>query len=307
MPSRTLFIPLLLLAAPLFAQDPKADPKSDPPKADDPVAAQLLKDKEAYVAATEKAKADLLKAFDKYHDSVKNNKSLKLEAQLAQLEKIEAEKKAFEESGAVPTLAGLKVALSEYRTAQKKAELTCKVAFEKAGKAYRDRGDVKAAGLILDEMKEFLAEAASATAVPMVIRCGNSNLVLGLEDGKTEDRTRLATAEYAKGDQTMLWKKVPAGDGWLYIENVKTGLVMTAAGKDNAAEVFITKRETPASDLQLWKLTPVPTFRDTVRVIPKASPRPIGIWRESKDPGTMIVLWDDQNQNHRYFGFFPPK
>ena len=63
----------------------------------------MLKDKETYVAAVEKAKQEVLKAFDKHFEQVKNNKSLKIDVAISQLEKIEAEKKAST-SGAAPTL-----------------------------------------------------------------------------------------------------------------------------------------------------------------------------------------------------------
>src|SRR5262245_47945848 len=129
MRTRALFAPLFLLTVPLLAREPA---ETDPKPTDDPIAAQLLKDKEAFVASLDKAKQEVLKAFDKYYDLVKNNKSLKIDVQLAQLEKIEAEKKAFDENGVPPTLTGVKVALSEFRTAQKKAEATCKTAFETA-------------------------------------------------------------------------------------------------------------------------------------------------------------------------------
>jgi hypothetical protein len=300
MKARLAFAPLFLLATSLLAQESKTESKP----ADDPIAAQLLKDKEAYVAAVEKAKEDVLKAFDKYYESVKNNKSLKIDAQLAQLEKIEAEKKAFDENGVPPTLPALKVALSEFRTAQKKAEAVGKAAFEKAAKAYRDKGDVKTAGAVLDEMKEFLAKGAAAS--PTMIRCGNSNLVLGLRGGKTDEGTLVVTTEYVKGDQTQLWRTVSAGDGWVYIENVKSGMVMTANGKHNGVELHIAKKK-DGSEYQLWKLTPVPAFKDTVRIVPKPSGLPIGIDGRSKNAGARILLWEDSNENHRYFGFFPPK
>src|SRR5262245_16718129 len=305
---RALFALLFLFAASALSQDPKQDPKQDPPKTDeDPIAAQLLKDKEAYIAAQEKAREDMLKTFDKYYDSVKNNKALKIEAQLAQLEKIEAEKKAFEESGLPPTFPALKGALSEYRSALKKAETQCKAAFEKAAKAYRDKGDIKAAGGTLDEMKEFLAGAPGASAVPVVIMCGNSNKVLGLSDKDADDGTRVVTADYVKGDQTQLWKVLPAGDGWVYIENVKSGLVMTANGKDSGTDLIISKKKMPVSDYQLWKLPPVPNVTGAVRVVPKPSGLPIGVWGKSKDAGAHLVLWTDSNETHRYFGFRPPK
>ena len=66
-----LFAPSFLLAVPLLAQDPKSDPKPS----NDSIAAELLKDKEAYAASVEKAKQEVLKAFDRYFENVKNNKA----------------------------------------------------------------------------------------------------------------------------------------------------------------------------------------------------------------------------------------
>src|SRR5262245_42454703 len=195
MNARALFAALLLVAAPLLAREAEC--------ADDPIAAQLLKDKEAYVAAQDKAREDLLKAFDKHYDSVKSSKTLKIEVQLAQLEKIEAEKKAFEENGVLPTSMGMKVGLSEYRSALKKAENQCKAAFEKAAKDYRDKGDVKTAGTTLEEMKEFLAKApaaggsgaagaagAGAAGAASVIPNAVAGKVLGLQNGATTEGTK---------------------------------------------------------------------------------------------------------------------
>lgn len=305
MRTRAALAALFLLSAAALAQDKKVDPK---PGDDDPIAAQLLKDKEAYVAAAEKAKGDVLKSFDKLYESVKANKSLKIGAQIELLEKIEEEKKAFEEAGTPPTVVGLKAAMDGYRAALKKADAACRAGFEKAAKAYRDRGDVKTAALTLDEMTEFLAGTTSATAPPLMIRCGNSGLVVGLKGGKTDEGTQVVTVEYEKGDQTMLWKKVPAEDGWCTIENVKTGLVMTAKGKENGSIIAILKKESPPSEAQLWKLTRVPVVKDAVKIVPKLVPgKPLDIYYKSKDPGTRIVVWDDANENHRYFGFFPPK
>ena len=194
--------------------------------------------------------------------------------------------------------------MSEFRTAQKKAEGVCKAAFEKAAKAYRDKGELKTASATLEEMKEFLASAAGASAIPKIIRCGNSNLVLGLQGGKTEDGTKVVTTESVKGDQTQLWKVVPAAGGWVYIENVKSGLVMTANGKNNGTELVISKKDT-TSEYQLWKLTPVTTVKDAVKIVPNraAGRRDLG---QSTDLDGLVV-WTDSNENHRYFGFFPPK
>ncbi|MCI0704866.1 MAG: RICIN domain-containing protein [Planctomycetia bacterium] len=301
MKTRALFALLFLFTAVALAQEKKESPKTD-----DPIAAQLLKDKEAHIAALEKAKGVVLKAFDKQYELVKNNKALKIDVQLAQLEKIEEEKKAFQENGVPPTLPALKVALSEYRTALKKAEGQCKLAFEKAAKAYRNKDDIKAASATLDEMKEFLAASGTA-ALPVVIMCGHANKVLGLSGGNTDDGTRVVTADYVKGDQTQLWKVVPAGDGWIYIENIKSGMVLTANGKNNGTEVIISKKDTPVSENQLWKLTPVPNVKDAIKVVPKPNGKPLGVFGKSRNSGAPLVLWTDENEYHRYFGFLPPK
>ncbi|MCE9566411.1 MAG: RICIN domain-containing protein [Planctomycetes bacterium] len=307
MRTRLLLIPVLCFAAVAIGQDKKVDP---PKTDDDPIARQLLKDKEAFVSSLEKAREDMLKGFDKYYEAVKANKSLKIEAQLAQLEKIEADKKAFEEAGTIPGTPGMKVALSEYRAAQKKAELVCKAAFDKAAKAYRDKGDVKAAGATLEEAKEFLAKdptvgggAVGAAGVAIVAR--HSNKVIA--PNGADDGAKLMTADFVKGDQGQLWKVVAAGEGLSYIENVKTGMVMTATGKNNGAEVFISKKITPASETQLWKLSAVPGQKDVQKVFAKPSGKLIGVDAKSKDAGARILLWADQNEAPQWFGFFVPK
>src|SRR5262249_50733357 len=153
-----------------------------------------------------------------------------------------------------PTSIGMKVGLSEYRSSLKKAETQCKTAFEAAAKAYRDKGDVKAAGATLEEMKEFLAKAPAAGAVgggsgTVVIGSKLSGKVLGLNG--SGDGAKVVTAEYAKGDETQLWKWVAAGNGWFYLENVKTGLVLTVKGKENSTDATVAKKQ--ANDEgQLW-------------------------------------------------------
>jgi hypothetical protein len=134
--------------------------------------------------------------------------------------------------------------------------------------------------------------------------------VVGLESGSTDDGTRIVVADYAKGDQTLLWKLVPAGDGYVYIENVKTGFVMSVNGKANGTEVVISKKQAPASDSQLWKLTPVPTIKDAQKVFGKASGKLWAINARGTDAGTKIVLWPDaapKIETAHMFGFFPPK
>jgi hypothetical protein len=297
---RPLLVPLVLFAVATFAGSKPAD--------EDPIAEQLLKDKEAFVEAQTKAKEVVLKAFDKHYEMVKNNKSLKIEVQLAQLEKIEAEKKAFDESGVPPTLVALKVALSEYRTAQKKAEATCKLAFEKAAKAYRDKGDVKTAGAVLEEMKEFLAKvpgAGAAAATAVVLVSTHSGKVLGLARGATDEGNKIVTADYVKGDQTQLWKLVPAADGYFYVENVKApGLVIAVDGKGNGSAGHIEKKK-DGDDGQLWKLNPVRTMKGSVVFVRKGTDRVLAITQGSKNAGIGIILWDDSTNNGPEHGWTP--
>jgi hypothetical protein len=296
---RALLVALFVLPA----LTPAQEPVKPAPKADDAVAAELLKGKEAYVAALDKARDNLLKGFDKLYDLTKNNKLLKVDAQLAQLEKIEAEKKAFEENGVPPTLTGMKVALSEYRAAQRKAEFDCKAAFEKAAKAYRDQGEVKLAAATLEEMKEFVAKPAGAAAAPpTVIATQLSNKVFGLNAAGTH----VVTAEYAKGDQTQLWRVVPAAEGWSHVENVKTGLVLTVDGKNNSTQATLTKKEA-GSDNQLWKLPPFAKTKGAVKLSHKASGKVLGVDGRSKGSGARIILWTDENDASQSFGLFPPK
>jgi hypothetical protein len=42
-------------------------------------------------------------------------------------------------------------------------------------------------------------------------------------------------------------------------------------------------------------------------VVPKPSGKPLGIFARSKDAGAHLVLWTDESEPHRLFGFFPPK
>ena len=276
------------------------DPKTDPKPSNDSIAAELLKDKEAYAASVEKAKQEVLKAFDKYFENVKNNKALKIDVQLAQLEKIEAEKKAFDDSGVPPTMPALKVALNEYRAAQKKAEALCKLAFEKAAKAYRDNGDLKLASAALEEMKEFLAKTPTAAAVgvgTVFLVSTHSGKVIGLSRGKMTEGTHIVTADYVKGDQTQLWKIVPAADGYAFIENVKSGLVIACDGKNNGSAGPYIEKKKDGDDGQLWKLNPVRNMKGSVVFVRKGTDRVLAITQASKNAGIGIILWDDSSDN----------
>jgi len=115
------------------------------------------------------------------------------------------------------------------------------------------------------------------------------------------------TADLVRGDQTQLWRVVPAGEGWSYIENVKAGTVMTANGKNSGTGLVIAKKAQPADEHQLWKAVAVPGEKNVFKIVPKPSGKPLGVWAKSKDAGAGLVLWDDTNEPHRYFGFYPQK
>jgi hypothetical protein len=141
-----------------------------------------------------------------------------------------------------------------------------------------------------------------------VIGCGLSNKVLGLSGGLTADGTKLMTADYVKGDQTQLWKVVPAADGWSYVENAKSGTVMTANGAGNGTEVTIAKKQTPPSDNQLWKVVASPAAKGAQRLYAKPSGKYIGVDAKSKEAGARILLWADQpTEAAQFFWINPPK
>jgi hypothetical protein len=293
-----LCLPLLFAASVVLAQD-----KKDPPK-DDPIAEQLAKDREAYQAATAKAREGMLAAFDKYFAVVKASKTLKIDARVAQLEKIEAEKKAFEESAVPPLLPGLKDALATYRAAQKKADAAGKAAFEKAAKAYTDKGDVKAAGDVLDEWKELQAKAGAALAA-YTITAAHSSKVIGL-GGKIDDTTRLVTADYVKGDQSQLWRSIKADDGYFYIQNVKTNLYVTLP---RGAQDLVLAEKKPNGAGQLWKSVPltIPDAKGAVKLNLKGGSNVIAVDNRSKAANARIIIWSDENEAWQWFGLFPPK
>ena len=293
-----LCLPLLFAASVVLAQD-----KKDPPK-DDPIAEQLAKDREAYQAATAKAREGMFAAFDKYFAVVKTSKTLKIEARVAQLEKIEAEKKAFEESAVPPTLPGLKDGLATYRAAQKKADTAGKAAFEKAAKAYTDKGDVKAAGDVLDEWKELQAKGGAALAA-YTITAAHSSKVIGL-GGKIDDGTRLVTADPAKGDQAQLWRSIKADDGYIYIQHVKTGLYMTLP---RGSQDLVVAEKRAGGGVQLWKAEPVsvPDAKGAVKLIAKGGTTVVSVDGRSKNANARIIIWPDENIPAQWFGLFPPK
>jgi len=296
---RYLFPVVLAAAVPLAAQEP---PKSaaDP---DDPIAAQLLKDKEAYTAALDKAKEKLLATFDRQYELLKNNKSLKTANQVAALEKLEAEKKAFEDNDKMPTSLTMKVGVSEYRTAQKRASDLCKVAFDKAAKAYRDKGDVKAAAAVLEESKEFLATDPVAVAKTFLITCRHSGRVLAPQGA---DNSPVVTADYIKGDEHHVWTSQSVGGGWFYVIHKKSGLLMTINGAPShtGAGVVVAPRAPVAPnvvpDTQVFRLGLVPDNKQAFKFYTRGG-KILSVSGRSDRSGAHLIIWPDHKHNSQQF------
>jgi hypothetical protein len=147
-----------------------------------------------------------------------------------------------------------------------------------------------------------LGAAVGAGAVVLVST--HSGKVIGLSRGNTDEGTRIVTADYVRGDQTQLWKIVPAADGYAYIENVKSGLVIACDGKNNGSPGHIEKKK-DGDDGQLWKLNPVRNMKGSVVFVRKGTDRVLAITQGSKNAGVGIILWDDSTNNGPEHGYTP--
>jgi len=274
---------------------------------DDPVAAQLRKDKEAYVAAILKAKGELLKEFDRQYELVKADKTMKVDVQLALLQGLEAEKKAFDQTGRLPVSLQMKVGVSEYLSTGKRAVEACKAAYETAAKAYVAKGDTQPARAWLDEGRAFFAAPAApapaAGTSVFVIQSKWSGKVLTPRDRDSAENTKLVQMDYVKGDETQMWRAVPSEDGWYFLENVKTGLAMGVHrdGKNNGAEV-VTVPKRVGSDYQQWKPVPVPNDKGIFRFVNRGSGKNFGVDAKSLNSGARILIWTEEDHDAQRFG-----
>jgi hypothetical protein len=146
-------------------------------------------------------------------------------------------------------------------------------------------------------------------SAPFRILSRPSALVLAPDGSMIADGSKVVTARYSDNDFSQQWRAVPNGDGWYYLENLKSGTVLTVAqnGKDNGAEIVISQRETPPSEFQLWKTSQVPGKNGTIRFVSRASGKICGVDAKSRDAGARILLWDDVNDSSEWFGIIPVK
>jgi WD40 repeat protein len=142
-----------------------------------------------------------------------------------------------------------------------------------------------------------------------VITSRHSGKVLGLDQGETLEGTKVVTADYVKGDKSQLWRAVANGDGWVSLENVKCGLVMSVRGNRsrNGAEIVISRRlPPPFADYQLWRADPVAREKDTFTLLSRKD-RVMGVDAKLLTSGARILLWDDENNSPQWFTASPPK
>ena len=97
---------------------------------------------------------------------------------------------------------------------------------------------------------------------------------------------------------------MPAADGYAFIENVKSGLVIACDGKNNGSAGRIEKKK-DGDDGQLWKLNPVRNMKGSVVFVRKGTDRVLAITQASKNAGIGIILWDDSSNNGPVHGFTP--
>ncbi len=140
-----------------------ADDKRNP--VDDPVAAELTKAKEVYQAAVKLASEKLVAAFADEQKKLEENTRLKVAEQIKLVEQIQAERKAFEaDTTKLPKSAGMKVAVSDYKTKTTAAKMKCETAFDKAAESYRNMKDLVTAKAVLAGKAEFFKVAGVAKA-----------------------------------------------------------------------------------------------------------------------------------------------
>jgi hypothetical protein len=117
---------------------------------------------------------------------------------------------------------------------------------------------------------------------------------------------KVLTADYVKGDATQQWRAAPAGDGWFYLEQPKTGLVIAVGGRFDGSEATLAVKAV-GSDRQLFKTVPVPGVKDTIKLLNKGGDgRVLGIDARRKDSGARILLWSDNGGSSEWFALVPP-
>jgi hypothetical protein len=120
-------------------------------------AADTMKAREAYTTAADKAKSALLSAFEATEKEVLASTSLKAEEKLKIVDQLTEQKKAFADTGKVPTAPRIKTAATTYEKAAAKAEADYKAVLDRAAESYTKAGDLPQARIVVGE-KQLLGK-----------------------------------------------------------------------------------------------------------------------------------------------------
>jgi hypothetical protein len=129
-----------------------------------PIAVELDKAKAEYRGVVDKARDEVLKAFTAEEKKLLDGR-LSIAEKVRQTEQLQAERKAFEADGKVPTSAALKSAAGRYDTAVSQARQTCEKAFDAAAERYLPIDLAKAKAVLAEKTTYFDGVAAKAAPV----------------------------------------------------------------------------------------------------------------------------------------------
>ena len=119
---------------------------------------QLREAKKAYDKLIDDAKTSLLDNFEKAVKTAQDQASQAPERAIADVQKLNDEKKAFQDDGTLPRSARMKSAVQEFNRAVEVADKALEREYDKAMAAYTRAGQPDQATSVLTEKKKFLEE-----------------------------------------------------------------------------------------------------------------------------------------------------
>jgi hypothetical protein len=125
---------------------------------EDPIADELRKAMKDYQEALTNATSTMLDAFSTEEKKLANNNTRTAKEKIERIDFLQIERKAFEESGRLPSSSGMKIPVNDYQTTMQKAIAKCEKAFDTAANKYL-KTDIKAAKDVLERKKTFFSSA----------------------------------------------------------------------------------------------------------------------------------------------------
>jgi hypothetical protein len=196
------------------------------------IAADLDKAKKAYTETVQNAKDALLSAFEPQEKVITDNKKLKIEERLQQVETLREEKTAFKADGALPKSTVMKSALSEYKTQLAIAHRICERAFDSASQKLITT-DIDAAKALADEKTVFLKPTTQIEAQQdpkdgrklwrFLKEHGNGYFKLTI-NGKWEEIGR-------NGEKVATWSEVERTNEYVELLDEKRGYITRLGAK----------------------------------------------------------------------------